>query len=104
MADLERDTAVVRTASTENRSEYTASVSEEWAIWGPMGGYIASIALRAAGHHCGRARPASINASFVASARFAPVDLLGLTRRLAPQTPRVLELPPLVVDLTRLDR
>jgi acyl-CoA thioesterase len=40
-----------------------------------MGGYIASIALRAAGDHCGRARPASINTSFLAAARFAPVTL-----------------------------
>lgn len=81
MADLERDTAIVRSERSGNRTVYAADVSEEWAIWGPMGGYIASIALRAAGDHCGRARPASINASFLAAADFAPVEVTVETLR-----------------------
>ncbi len=84
MADLERDTDVVPTSRGESHTEFIANISDEWAIWGPMGGYVASIALRAAGAHCGRARPASINASFLAAARFAPVvvrvDTLRTTR------------------------
>lgn len=81
VADLERDTSVVLTAQGQDHSEFSADVSDEWAIWGPMGGYIASIALRAAGAHCGRARPMSINASFLAAARFAPVTLRAETLR-----------------------
>ncbi len=81
MADLERDTAVVLDTGDEQQSTFTAEVSEEWAIWGPMGGYIASIALRAAGEHCGRNRPASINTSFLAAAQFAPVRIRTETLR-----------------------
>ena len=73
MAHLQRDTAVILSERGEHRSTHTARPSEEWAIWGPMGGYLASIALRAAGDHCGRARPASINANFLAVTAFAPV-------------------------------
>jgi len=81
VADLERDTAVALSERDENQSVYSADVSEEWAIWGPMGGYIASIALRAAGDHSGRARPVSINANFLAAAQFAPVTLRVETLR-----------------------
>lgn len=81
MADLERDTGVVLTGQGDDASEFTAAISEEWAIWGPMGGYIASIALRAAGQHCERARPASINVNFLAAAQFAPVELRAETLR-----------------------
>jgi hypothetical protein len=44
MGDLERDT---RLAGGEGR--YTATLSRDWEIWGPNGGYLASLALRAAG-------------------------------------------------------
>ncbi len=81
MADLQRDTAVVVEASTVDRSDFSATVSEEWAIWGPMGGYLASIALRAAGAHSGRDRPASINANFLGVAAFAPVSIRVETLR-----------------------
>ena len=45
MGDLAADTAVEPLGD----GRYRASVSRDWEIWGPMGGYIASIALRAAG-------------------------------------------------------
>ncbi|MEQ8842882.1 MAG: thioesterase family protein [Acidimicrobiales bacterium] len=81
MADLAHDTSVVTTDRAESFTHFTADISAEWAIWGPMGGYIASIALRAAGEHCGRARPASINANFLAAAAFAPVTVQATTLR-----------------------
>lgn len=68
MADLDQDTRVDHRRAADGVTTYAATASSEWAIWGPMGGYIASIALRAAGAHCGRARPASINANFLAVA------------------------------------
>jgi len=43
VGDFERDTRV-----EGERGLYTATPSENWRIWGPMGGYAASIALRAA--------------------------------------------------------
>ncbi len=45
MGDLGTDTAIE--ALGEGR--FSASLSPEWEIWGPMGGYVAAIALRAAG-------------------------------------------------------
>ena len=53
----------------------------DWAIWGPMGGYIACLALRAAGVHSGRARPASINVGFLATAAFDELDIEVTTLR-----------------------
>ena len=44
MGDLDRDTAVVG-----DGGRYTATLSDDWEIWGPNGGYIAAILLRAAG-------------------------------------------------------
>lgn len=54
---------------------YTATVSPDWAIWGPNGGYITSFALRAAGRATGRARPASIVAHILGVAAFADVEV-----------------------------
>jgi acyl-CoA thioesterase-2 len=73
VGDLERDTRVTPVAGAEGR--YTASLSEDWNIWGPNGGYVASVALRAAGVASGRARPASIVAHFLGVARFDEVDI-----------------------------
>ena len=44
MGDLEHDT---RLSGADGR--YTATISEDWRIWGPNGGYMAAVALRAAG-------------------------------------------------------
>lgn len=44
MGDLDRDTAL-----TGSAGRYTAALSEDWRIWGPNGGYVAAVALRAAG-------------------------------------------------------
>lgn len=54
---------------------YRATLSDDWRIWGPQGGYIAGVALRAAGLECGRARPASINAQFCRAGAFEEVEI-----------------------------
>jgi len=54
---------------------YRAHISREWEIWGPNGGYVAAIALRAAGREAEIARPASFSGHFLGRAEFAPVDL-----------------------------
>lgn len=70
MADFDLDTRV------EGRDgRYGASLSKAWEIWGPNGGYLASIALRAAGAEASIARPVCISGHFLRPGRFAPVDL-----------------------------
>jgi acyl-CoA thioesterase-2 len=54
---------------------YTGKLSPDWAIWGPNGGYVASLALRAAGHAIGRARPVSLVAHLLGVASFDQVEL-----------------------------
>ena len=71
MGDLAVDTAV----EAIGPSTYARDLSADWEIWGPNGGYLASVALRAAGLASGRARPASINAHFVGAGRSAPVEI-----------------------------
>jgi acyl-CoA thioesterase II len=56
--------------------DFTATVSPAWEIWGPNGGYLSSIALRAAaravpeGH-----RPASVSVNYLARGVFGPAKL-----------------------------
>ena len=71
MGDLAVDTVVERTGP----STFSCDLSPEWEIWGPNGGYLASVAMRAAGVASGRARPASITAHFVGAGRSAPVEI-----------------------------
>jgi acyl-CoA thioesterase-2 len=77
MGDLEADTAVARTGE----GTYSASISSDWEIWGPMGGYVASIALRAAGAEAGERRPTSFSCHYLGVAAFAPVDIVVETRK-----------------------
>ncbi|MCB1028999.1 MAG: thioesterase family protein [Microthrixaceae bacterium] len=70
MGDLDRDTAL-----TGADGRYRATLEPNWEIWGPMGGYAAGLALRAAGVHCGRARPASMTCHFVGGVGSGPVEV-----------------------------
>ena len=85
MGDFERDTRV-----EGERGLYTATPSEDWRIWGPMGGYAASIALRAAAAEVERSfLPASLACQFYAPARFEPVDIAVTVRRASRRTAAV---------------
>ncbi|MEA3075409.1 MAG: acyl-CoA thioesterase [Actinomycetota bacterium] len=66
MGDLGLDTAVERAGD----DRFTATLSREWEIWGPMGGYVASVALRAAGAVSPFARPASFFCHYLSVASF----------------------------------
>ncbi len=78
MGDLAADTEL--TASGEGA--FTRLLHRDWEIWGPNGGYLATLALRAAGLHCGRARPANITVHFLGVANFdEPVTILPTTMR-----------------------
>lgn len=74
MGDLRVDTAV-EGASADGAGRYVGTVSEDWRIWGPNGGYLAAIALRAVGRHTERARPASITCQFLRPGRFEEIEL-----------------------------
>jgi acyl-CoA thioesterase II len=71
MGDLAADTVVERIGESTFRCELSA----DWEIWGPNGGYLAAVAMRAAGVASARARPASLNGHFVGGARLAPVEI-----------------------------
>jgi acyl-CoA thioesterase-2 len=72
MGDVEADTAPEHLGD----GRYRARVHEDWEIWGPCGGYVAAIALRAAGSESPFARPASFFCHYLSVAAFAPVDLV----------------------------
>lgn len=63
------------TAVTGSAGRYTATLDDSWAIWGPAGGYIAGVALRAAGAESSFGRPANCAVHFLGVARFAPVEV-----------------------------
>lgn len=70
MASLDLDTAL-----TGEGGSYTAALSEEWRIWGPNGGYVAAIALRAAGAATRFRRPVSFHCHFLGVGAFGPADV-----------------------------
>jgi len=76
MGNLAVDTAV---SGADGR--YTATLSPDWEIWGPNGGYVASVALRAAAAHAAFDRPASFSCHYLSVARFDTVDLEVRTLR-----------------------
>src|SRR5687768_16289584 len=84
MGDLARDTAVEPTGrGEEGGGTFTAKLSRDWEIWGPMGGYVASVALRAAGAVSPFSRPASFFCQYLSVATFDAVDLRVTTLRSA---------------------
>jgi acyl-CoA thioesterase-2 len=84
MGDLGAQTAVVPVDDAtvgEGTHRFTAMVHPDWEIWGPEGGYVAAIALRAAGAVSPFARPASFFCHYLSVAAFEPVDLEVTTLR-----------------------
>jgi acyl-CoA thioesterase-2 len=71
MGDLAIDTAV----RARGDGCYQATLSAEWEIWGPMGGYVAACALRAAGAASELPRPAAFSCHYLNVAAFGDVDL-----------------------------
>jgi acyl-CoA thioesterase len=67
------DTRVEPIDATGRR--FKAAISPDWAVWGPNGGYIAAIALRAVGASAQLRRPASLSCQYLSIAKFAEVEL-----------------------------
>jgi acyl-CoA thioesterase-2 len=70
MGDFVADTAI---EGSDDR--YRARLSRDWEIWGPNGGYVAAITLRAAGAATALRRPATFAGHFLGVAEFDVVDL-----------------------------
>jgi acyl-CoA thioesterase-2 len=79
MGDLAVDTAVEALGD----GRYRAVLSGEWEIWGPMGGYVAAFALRAAGAESRFNRPVSFFCHYLHVAAFEPIELQVSTLRSA---------------------
>jgi acyl-CoA thioesterase len=86
MGDLAVDTAL--TPVTEGH--FTATLSRDWEIWGPNGGYMAAFALGAAREASGRARPANATVHFLGVASFdVPIDVTTSVQRATRQATSV---------------
>jgi acyl-CoA thioesterase len=73
MADFIEDTRIE--AVSKETGLFRSTLSPKWAVWGPNGGYVAAIALRAAMTASRLPRPASFYSHFLAVGDFAPVDI-----------------------------
>jgi acyl-CoA thioesterase-2 len=71
MGDLQADTAVEPVGD----GRFRGLPSADWEIWGPMGGYIASFALRAVGAVASHSRPTTFSCHYLGVARFEPIDI-----------------------------
>ncbi|MEM7016355.1 MAG: thioesterase family protein [Pseudomonadota bacterium] len=71
MALLEQDTHL--TGGTNGL--YHGTLSEDWRIWSPNGGYLMAMVLRAAGLASDWPKPLSIMCQFLTAGQFAPVEL-----------------------------
>jgi acyl-CoA thioesterase len=70
------DDFVEQTALEEiGERRYRAVLDSDWMTWGPLGGYVAAIALRAAGAATSFDRPASFACQYLSVARFDAVEL-----------------------------
>jgi acyl-CoA thioesterase len=73
VGDLALDTMLEPIGETRFR----LTLSRDWEIWGPNGGYVVAALLRAAAAITGRARPANVTVHFLAVASFdEPVELV----------------------------
>lgn len=70
MSDLSHDTAL-----SPDGDKFIAQLSPAWEIWGPNGGYLATLVLRAAGQVAKIARPVSLHVHYQRVARFEQVEL-----------------------------
>lgn len=71
MDDFVTATAIEKTGE----GRWSATLHESWALWGPSGGFLSALALRAAGEATVFPRPVSFACQFLNRAKFASVDI-----------------------------
>ncbi|MCP3984956.1 MAG: thioesterase family protein [bacterium] len=77
MGDFIEQTALEQT----EEGCYRAVLHSDWMTWGPAGGYVAAIALQAAGRATRLGRPASFACQYLSVARFDAIELRVETLR-----------------------
>lgn len=77
VGDLAKDTELEPVGD----GRFRAVLSQEWEIWGPMGGYLAAFALRAAGEVSRHRNPAAFSCHYLGVGRFEAIDIAVETRR-----------------------
>lgn len=77
MGDFQEQTAVEPTGD----GSFRATLHRDWRIWGPAGGYVSAIALRAAGAASRFSRPVSYHCQYLRFGAFEEVDLAVRTLR-----------------------
>lgn len=78
VGDFMVDTEILRQGE-----RFQGRLSRDWEIWGPNGGYVAAIALRAAGAASTLPRPATLSGHFLSVADFDAIDIDVTTLRAA---------------------
>lgn len=63
---------------------YGATIREDWEMWGPLGGYVAALALQAIGRENLFARPVSFSCEFAERASFGPAQVVVRSLRTGP--------------------
>jgi acyl-CoA thioesterase len=83
MADFLLDTELTPLGLTDGvDGSFTRDLSRDWEIWGPNGGYLGALMLRAAGATCGRNRPANATVHFLGVASMEqPVSIVTEVQR-----------------------
>lgn len=94
MGDFVEQTAL----ETIEPGRYRAVLSKDWMLWGPAGGYVSAVALRAAGAASVFRRPISYACQYVSFAKFEAVDLVVESLRAGKRTEA------LRVTMTQADR
>ena len=67
MGNLLRDTEL----TAFGHGQFTIELHRDWSIWGPVGGYLAAVAIRAASQVSSMERPASIHIQFHRTATYS---------------------------------
>ena len=69
------------TKVTKQGGRYSAVLDPDWFIWGPFGGYLAALALRAMGLHSNHRRPATVSCQYLNVGRIGPIDIEVVNRK-----------------------
>ena len=73
---------VEATSLTKQAGVYVADLDREWFIWGPFGGYLGALAMRAIGSDSRFDRPATFNCQYLSAGGPGRVEVAVVSRKL----------------------